>query len=177
MLRLDPGLHGSLRAAARARGVSLNEYCTTKLAAPVVDAQSFPGASDVIRRAAGLLVGEGLIAVVAFGSWARGELADSSDVDMLIVVSADMALSRSLYRRWDEAPLDWEGHAVEPHFVHLPTLDSAPSGLWAEVALDGIVLYQRDPRLSKWLVGVRRLQAAGQLRRRTAHGQPYWVEE
>ena len=175
VLRLDPGLHGALRAAARARGVSLNEFCATKLAMPVVDAESFAGASDVIKRAAAV-VGEALIAVVAFGSWARGELSDSSDVDILIVVSSEVPLNRSLYRRWDDGPLRWEGHPVEPHFVHLPAMGGMPSGLWAEVALDGIVLYQRDPRLSQRLVGVRRLQAAGRLRRRTAHGQPYWVE-
>ena len=175
VLRLDPGLHESLRAAARARGVSLNEYCATKLAMPVVDGGAFAGASVVIKRAAAV-VGEALIAVVAFGSWARGELADSSDIDILIVVDADVPISRSLYRRWDEEPLRWEGHPVEPHFVHLPALDGVPSGLWAEIALDGIVLYQRDPTLSQRLVGVRRLQAVGRLRRRTAHGQPYWVE-
>ena len=32
-------------------------------------------------------------------------------------------------------------------------------------------------RLSEQLVGVRRLQAVGRLRRRTADGDPYWVEE
>ena len=142
---------------------------------PVINGGAFAGASAVIKRAAAV-VGEALIAVVAFGSWARGELADSSDIDILIVVDPDVPLSRSLYRRWDEEPLRWEGHPVEPHFVHLPALDGVPSGLWAEIALDGIVLYERDPRLSQRLVGVRRLQAAGRLRRRTAHGQPYWVE-
>ena len=140
-----------------------------------VDGGAFAGASDVIKRAAAV-VGEALIAVVAFGSWARGELADSSDIDILIVVDSQVPLTRSLYRLWDEEPLGWEGHPVEPHFVHLPARDGVPSGLWAEVALDGIVLYQRDARLSQHLVGVRRLQAAGRMRRRTAHGQPYWVE-
>lgn len=142
---------------------------------PAVDEAAFPGASVVTKRAA-TVVGEALIAVVVFGSWARGELTDSSDIDILIVVDADVPVSRSLYRRWDEEPLRWEGHSVEPHFVHLPALDGVPSGLWAEIALDGVVLYQRDPRLSQRLVGVRRLQAMGRLRRRTAHGQPYWVE-
>jgi predicted nucleotidyltransferase len=172
---LEPRLHASLREAAATRGVSLNEHCATKLAAPSLELRSFGCAGDVVARAVELL-GEGLVGVVVFGSWARGELAASSDVDVLIVLRPELPLTRSLYRRWDEAPLDWEGHPVEPHFVRLPEADEAPTGLWAEVALDGVVIFQKDPLLSRWLVRVRRLVADGRLCRRKAHGQPYWVE-
>ena len=50
VLRIDPGLHGALRKAARAAGVSLNEYCARKLA---TRSSSFTGldlAADYIRR-------------------------------------------------------------------------------------------------------------------------------
>ena len=176
MLRLDSGLHGALRAAARAQGVSLNEYCARKLAAPLGDLQAFEGASEAIRRAAALL-GESLVAVVVFGSWARGDVTATSDVDLLIVAGDDVPLTRDLYRRWDETPLDWGQHVVEPHFVRTPATGQSPSGFWAEIAVDGIVLYQRDAHISNWLAVVRRQLAEGRLQRRTVQGQAYWTRE
>ncbi|MCY4188977.1 MAG: hypothetical protein OXD30_10890 [Bryobacterales bacterium] len=50
------------------------------------------------------------------------------------------------------------------------------SGLWAEVALDGIVLWDRDWKLSAQLARIRRRIAGGRLVRRVVHGQPYWTE-
>ena len=176
VLRLDPGLHGALRATARARGLSLNEYCARKLAVPLADLHEFDGAPETIRHAAAVL-GEGLIAVVVFGSWTRGEASDGSDVDVLIVVDEDVPLTRGLYRRWDEAPLAWGRHPVEPHFVHPPATDQPASGFWAEIALDGVMLHQRDLRVARWLAAIRRQVADGSLRRRTAHGQSYWTRE
>ena len=51
----------------------------------------------------------------------------------------------------------------------------AGGGLWPEIALDGIVLFERDGALSRKLVAIRRAIADGRLVRRTAHGQPYWT--
>jgi hypothetical protein len=48
--------------------------------------------------------------------------------------------------------------------------------MWAEVAIDGIVLFERGLRLTEHLVRVRRDIAAGRLVRRMVHGQPYWTE-
>ena len=50
------------------------------------------------------------------------------------------------------------------------------SGLWAEVALDGTVLFDRGWMLSARLARVRRAIADGRLVRRVVHGQPYWTE-
>ena len=175
VLRLDPGLHGALRRAARARGVSLNAYCAARLAAPAGEPIAFEGAQVVVRRAAALL-GESLIGVVAFGSWARGEMADASDVDVLVVVDADVAITRDLYRRWDEEQVRWKDRLVDPHFVRLAAPHDGASGLWAEVAIDGIVLFERDLRLSSALAAVRRSLVDGRLRRRVVHGQGYWTE-
>jgi len=49
------------------------------------------------------------------------------------------------------------------------------AGIWAEVALDGLVLFEQGLRLSTRLVQVRREIAAGRIVRRVAHGQPYWT--
>ncbi len=175
VLRIDPGLHGTLREAAGAMGVSLNEYCARKLAAPSPESAGFDLATEAVQRAAAV-VGEGLIAVAAFGSWARAELHDESDVDLLVVVEDEVELSRNLYLAWDEKPIRWRGHRAEPHFVHFPDPGRTLIGLWAEVAIDGIIFFARDLRLSQLLADVRRDIAAGRIIRRVVHGQPYWTE-
>jgi hypothetical protein len=48
--------------------------------------------------------------------------------------------------------------------------------VWGEVAIDGVILFDRDLRLSSCLNRVRRDIAAGRIVRRLAHGQPYWTE-
>jgi predicted nucleotidyltransferase len=175
LLRIDAGLHAALRAAARAAGVSLNDYCVRKLAVPSGDPSALRAPADLIARAAAV-VGEGLLGVVAYGSFVRGEAASTSDVDALIVVDASVSLTRALYRRWDEVPLTWNGRTVDPHFVHLPSADERSSGLWAEVAVDGIVLFERGLCVSEHLVRIRRDILHGRLVRRFVHGQPYWAE-
>jgi predicted nucleotidyltransferase len=175
VLRIDPGLHAALRRAAAEAGLSLNDYCARRLASPGADAASLPGAAAAVARAGGLF-GADLVGVAAFGSWARGEATSGSDVDVLVVLEATVPLTRQLYREWDGGPVDWSGRPIEPHFLHLPTPDRTGAGIWAEVALDGIVLFERGLRLSRCLAGVRGDIAAGRLVRRLVHGQPYWTE-
>ena len=173
VLRIDPGLHGSLREAARAAGTSLNEYCARKLASPGVWLDE--EASAIVERAASIL-GEALVGIVAFGSWVRGEHDATSDFDVLLIAAADLAISRQLYRRWDDAPgLSWQGLDVEPHFVHLLPSGEVPSGLWGEVATDGVILFERGLEVSTRLAEVRRRIADGDIVRRFAQGQPYWA--
>lgn len=173
VLRIDPGLHGTLRQAARAAATSLNEYCARKLASPGpwLDEE----VSAVVERAASML-GQALVGVVAFGSWVRGEHDATSDFDVLLIAADDLAITRELYRRWDDAPgLAWKGLEVEPHFAHLPPDAEVPSGLWGEVAADGVILFERGFEVSTRLAAVRRRIADGDIVRRFAEGQPYWV--
>jgi predicted nucleotidyltransferase len=174
LLRLPPALHGALQAAARAGGVSLNEYCVRRLAASGPAAAAGEAAAALVTRAAAL-VGDALAGVVVYGSWARGDATTTSDVDALVVVEPSVALTRSLYRSWDEAPVAWQGQPVDPHFVHVPG-GRVSGGVWGEAAIDGLVLFERDPRLSAYLARVRRAIAEGRLVRRLVHGQPYWTE-
>lgn len=174
VLRISPGLHAALRLAAADAGLSLNDYCTRKLAAPIGTPSDFAGAAAAVERATKLF-GDALIGVAAFGSWARGDLVDSSDVDLLVVLDARVPLSRQIYRAWDEAPVTWEGRAVEPQLVHLPDPEDTVPGLWAEVAVDGVVLFERGLELSARLARIRREIAGGRLVRRFSHGQPYWT--
>jgi predicted nucleotidyltransferase len=176
LLRLGPGLHGALRGAAAAAGVSLNEYCALKLAAPLGELAVSAGAARAVQQAAAV-AGGALVGVIAFGSWARGGLHDQSDVDLLIVLDETRQLSRALYAAWDDAPVFLDGRRVEPHFVTLPVEVPRAIGLWAEAALDGIVLFARDRELGALLSALRRQLADGRVRRGSAHGQPYWVVE
>jgi hypothetical protein len=175
VLRLDPALHSQLRGAAAQCGVSLNEYCSRKLAAPTSSCMADQGLAAAVSRASSLF-GDRLIAVAAFGSWIRGEAAATSDIDLLVVLDARVALTRALYRRWDEGPVTALGRRVEPHFAHLPDPTVVVGGVWAEVALDGVVLFERELQLSTRLALVRRQILSGRLVRRIAHGQPYWAE-
>lgn len=170
ILRTVPVLH----SAARASGPSLNVYCAQKLAAVDPDIASDEDVTSLIGRAR-TVAGDALSAVVLHGSWVRGEATSASDVDALIVVDNRLALSRALYRAWDAQPITWGGWRVDQHFVHCPS-EGKFSGLWAEVALDGIVLFEHDGKLSAHLSRIRREIATGRLVRRMVHGQPYWVE-
>lgn len=156
--------------------MSLNEYCARKLGAPLGNLAALAGAPAVVERSAALF-GEALLAVVAYGSWSRGEAGPGSDLDVLVVVEPDAPVTRALYREWDaRPPLVWDGHRVEPHFVHLRRREEGASGLWAEAALDGIVLFECGLRVSRRLAEIRRDMLAGRLVRRVVHGQPYWSE-
>lgn len=95
---------------------------------------------------------------------------------MLVVLEPTAQSTRSLYGRWDEVPLPWQGRAVDAHFALLPSDPLSPSGFWAEVAVDGIITYDKDLRLSRWLAGVPRAILAGRLVPRVVHGQRYRVE-
>ena len=194
LLRIDPELHALLRDEAEGSGLSLNEYCDRRLpeeGLPFFDVG--PGVGDGIGATAfhhatlpcvllgrvqrAVAVTEGhLRGLLVFGSWARKELVEDSDVDLLVVADPDLKVERSLYRRWDASPVRWQGRRVEPHLVHLPGPDDRVTGLWAEAALDGVVLFDPDFSVSRYLVRVRKRILAGTLIRREIHGHPYWVE-
>jgi HicB family/Nucleotidyltransferase domain len=173
VLRLEPGLHAALQAAAKLAELSLNEYCTRRLSAPMGAVQLGPAALLVQRAAE--IHGADLVGIVAFGSWARGDAGPQSDLDVLVVLDAQLPLTRSLYRAWDEEAMAWQTHAVQTHLVHLPEAGAAGT-VWAEAAIDGIVLFERDLSISRRLALVRGDIAAGRLVRRTVHGQPYWAK-
>lgn len=174
ILRMPPALHAALHDAARGSGLSLNAYCVRQLTAFGVGVVSNDEVTALVSRAR-TIVGDALSAVVLHGSRARGDAAPCSDVDAVIVVDSRLALSRELYRAWDAQPITWRGLRVDPHFVHLGR-KGVYSGLWAELAVDGIVLFERDWKLSAYLARIRRAIASGRLVRHVVHGQPYWTE-
>jgi predicted nucleotidyltransferase len=172
-LRLDARLHDLLRQDALKAGVSLNEWCGRMLAAPGAGGVA---AAEVVLSIRSWL-GDDLEGIVLHGSFARDDLSTTSDVDLLAVVRSGRPITRALYREWEKRALAWDGREVDLHFVHLPTADDRVSGSWAEAAVCGIVLYDRNLALSRRLIGIRERIAAGGLVRRMAQGQPYWIDE
>lgn len=172
LLRLPPALHRTLKRAAAVDSISLNEYCVRRLTVGAGLA-SQPSAAALADRAMSVAAAA-LVGVIVYGSWARGDAGPGSDVDVLVVLDATRPLTRDLYSAWDAEPLSWQGRPVDPHFVHLPGGGQA-SGVWAEAAVDGVILFEAGLRLSSVLAQVRRDIVAGRLVRRVVHGQPYWV--
>lgn len=173
LLRLPAGLHRTLTQAAAASDLSFNEFCVRRLQAPAHLEDTSAVRSLVIERAHAAF-GDRLRGVVALGSWARGDAAADSDIDVLIVIDAATPLTRDLYRMWDEAPLTFEGRTIDAHFVHASAPGAPASGVWCEAAVDGLVWYDADGRITSRLADVRRLIADGRVVRGVAHGQPYW---
>jgi predicted nucleotidyltransferase len=174
LLRLPPALHRTLTARAAAHHLSLNEYCVRKLGGPESALIRDTAAVEVAARAQ-VVAGARLIGLVVHGSWARAETRAASDVDVLVVVEGDLALTRALYREWDEVSLSWQGRAVDAHFLHLPANPDRAGGVWCEAAIDGLLLSDRDGRIEETLRRIRRAVADGRLVRKHAHGQPYWT--
>lgn len=54
--------------------------------------------AELVERATGLF-GASLIAIVLYGSWARDELTDRSDLDVLVIVTSDTTVNRDQYRK------------------------------------------------------------------------------
>jgi predicted nucleotidyltransferase len=173
VLRLPPALHSALQAAARAGGLSLNEYCVRRLAAGATGLATDPGAATLVAHASAIAA-DALVGVVLHGSWTRGEATAASDVDVLIVVDARISLGRALYHAWDEQPAAWQDRPVDASFAHLPH-EPVTGGLWPEIAVNGLVLFERNWEISAQLVRIRQAIADGRLVRRVAHGQPYWT--
>lgn len=180
VVRVSPRLHGALRERAARLGVSLNELCCGALAA-VVNTEAggatmvpFLPAPEMLARITDSYRTD-LFGVVLFGSRAQGTAGSQSDCDILLVMAPGTALTRDLYRTWDECiDRGTRDPVVSPHFIHLPPADGGGS-LWLEAALHGQVLWQRDAGLTRRLAGARERIAAGQVRRRVAYGTPYWV--
>jgi hypothetical protein len=173
LLRMDHELHEVLQGQASKVDVSLNDLCCERLYLPS-PLRILPDEVRAAILAAQKSAGSSLVGVMLFGSWARGQQTDTSDVDLLIVLDADARISRSLYSKWQQ-------HATsvrkcEPHFVVLPQDTKRVSGLWAEIAMDGVVLVDPQLQIQRYLMRIRRALAEGRLFAKKVHGQTYWVQ-
>jgi predicted nucleotidyltransferase len=173
LLRLPADLHRALTRAAADSQLSFNELCVRRLQAPLAAHETSALPTLVVTRARAVF-GDRLIGVLVLGSWARGTPAAGSDIDVLIVVDGDTLLTRDLYRAWDREPLAYEGRAIDAHVAHVTEPGTAPTALWCEAAVDGIVWYDRNGAILRRLGEIRRAIGEGAVVRVFAHGQPYW---
>lgn len=173
LLRLPQELHASLVKSAAAAGISFNALCVKRLAEPARPDDGSAARTSVVARATAEF-GDRLLGIVALGSWVRNEAAAGSDIDVLVILDSAIPLTRDVYRTWDRSPLAVEGRVVDAHFAHLPAKGSASGAVWCEAAVDGVLWYDRDGRLSARLAEVRRAIADGRVARAFVHGQPYW---
>lgn len=182
LVRLPRHLHAELKSQAARLDVSLNQLCLQALqsylrdsAAPPKPKAPFPPLACILESS----LGAKLEAVALFGSQARGDATAASDADLLLCLQSGVALTRDLYAEWDrlmEAHPEAMPRALSPHFCLLPAAPENAGSLWFEVAIDGIVLWERTLAVSRFLASVRRYLLAGGRIRRSAYGVPYWVE-
>jgi predicted nucleotidyltransferase len=176
VLRIRPSVHENLRKEAKRRQLSLNVICQQALEGYLNHSLPIKGAEGErapIIAAVSELLGDALVGIVLFGSMARGESREMSDIDLLVVIRRSLPLSRSLYARWDSR---FARDEASPHFVHLPLEAMDAGSLWFEAAVDGIVLHEIDEEISRFFGSIRRMIASGRLKRLAAYGHPYWVK-
>ncbi|MBI1862079.1 MAG: nucleotidyltransferase domain-containing protein [Deltaproteobacteria bacterium] len=114
-----------------------------------------------------------------FGSSARGEATEGSDVDLLIVLASSGAIDRSLYDWWHahtEALHKKGTPSLSPHFVALPAKPSTVGSLWYEVAREGVICWDRNFRVTSVLRELREAMERGEVIRKVTYGHPYWVK-
>jgi len=188
VIRMPAALHHQLKEEARRSGKSLNQLCVAKLKASEQPFDGFGQAVDqavmIPNRVTGEIVRRwhrDLVGLILFGSAARGDATDDSDIDLLLVVKPEVRIERGLYRLWDEFCRECisvpDCGRISPHFVNLPGSVREAGGLWYEVALDGIALWECDRRVSRFLASVREAIGERKILRRVLHGSPYWIKE
>lgn len=170
VLRLPLDLHERLADRSRQNGLSLNSFCVDLLRRGVSEDALDSSVLNSLRKIYG---GQGLIAVLLFGSRARGTALDSSDTDLLLVFEPNTFIDRDIYRKWERSDAAMLDPDLSIHCVALADVGAA-GGLWFEVALDGIILWEVDRRTRELLSHLKRRIAEGRVVRDKSHGHGYW---
>jgi hypothetical protein len=182
LTRMPQRLYAALAKQAERDNQSVNQVIVKLLSQETL--WSHPGNSDrllaAVREAKlGDHWENSLRGVVLFGSAARDELTQNSDIDVLVVLDQSTRIDRELYRRWDQRypNLSHQGHLVSVHFSHLPNRHQLLElgSLWRELAIDGIVLWEKDKCISQVLRELRIALLEHGVKRRSVHGVGYWA--
>ena len=186
MVRLPPQVHQRLKNESLKRGLSLNELCQERLSFSLHQVRSqrpspLPEVvlTDVLETAKKLELP--IKGILLFGSFARGEQDPTSDIDLLVVLSNEKKIERSLYQDWDLAFSNhrlYGPHEINVHFVYLPEDPKHCGSIWLECSLEGILIFEtQEAKVQQKVLQIRSLIAQGHWRRKFAHGHPYWTEE
>ena len=177
LVRTSRTLHRRLLKQAKSKKQSLNDLCVERLSIP----SSLEGSSTAIARQvvaiADHLFKDALRAVVFYGSQARKEATTDSDWDFLVVLDDSIKLTRDLYHTWDDYASSTAVRPIETHFVQYPRSTVVFTGFWCEIALDCIVLFEREFCISSHLIRIRHEIADGIMVRQKVHGQSYWIRK
>lgn len=171
VIRMAPSMHEAIRARAEREGVSLNKMSQRLIQEGLRACQELPQEQAQIIAKAKELYGDSFTGLVLFGSAARGEAGETSDVDLLLVLDEKIPLRRDLYRAWHAE----FGEMISLHIVAMAQDAASAGSIWLECALDGKVLYDLDGRVTRMLVAIRDLIVSGKVIRKVTHGQGYWV--
>ena len=170
LLRLPKALHDAVKARAASAKLSVNSLLERYIAQGVADPVPQDLFSRVIEDARREFAG-GFVGLLLFGSQARGDVHDTSDTDLLLVVSEDVRIERSMYRAWDERLPE----GVSLHISRLPPHAEDAGSLWLECALDARILYDPSGRIAEFLSAAKRYITSGKVARRVTHGQGFWI--
>lgn len=178
VIRIGASFHQRLSSEARRRSCSLNQVCIDLLEKGLErqakEGENFPFLDSTIKKLRGQF-GDALEGVVIFGSRVTGRAMNTSDLDLLVVLSSKIALTRSLYRWWDETISIPVSITVNPHFVHLPVSVEEAGGLWLEMAVGHRVIWEKKRVLSQVLAALKDRISRDDVRRYWSHGLPYWI--
>ncbi|MBI2083255.1 MAG: toxin-antitoxin system HicB family antitoxin [Deltaproteobacteria bacterium] len=180
VLRIEPKFHRLLSQEAKRNKTSLNNLCASLLKKGLEKGEPVAEKFAFLKPTVDQLkdhFGKNLLGVLVFGSQVTGEATESSDWDLLIILSNEIALTRSLYRWWDEEATLLGTIIVNPQFVHLPASLEEAGGLWFETACASHVMWEQGRVITDCLDQLREFIASDRVRRYWSQGQPYWVRQ
>jgi len=119
-------------------------------------------------------LGDSLVAIVLFGSRARGEADEASDWDLLVIAHhlPDKAMERHIVFK-SMLPVEWRGH-VSMLAKTPPEFEARLPSLYLDIALDGLVLYDTGEYITERLARLRRLVQKQGLRRESTEHDLIW---
>jgi predicted nucleotidyltransferase len=171
LLRLPPDLYRRVKARAEQSDESINSVLVQAIEHGLLACKMELVQSLIIRKARAQL-GQDFVGLLIYGSRARGDFYDTSDADLLLVVSDKIQIKRELYRAWDQILPD----EVSLNIAHMPVADSNIGSLWLECALDARIIYDPSGVIRRRLEEIRGLILSGAYVRKTTHGQGYWIK-
>jgi predicted nucleotidyltransferase len=140
-------------------------------------------------EALGRLLGDRLVSVMLFGSVARGEWDENSDIDVIVVVEGwgDLPVWRrveELRRAKEELEESFE-YQEALKAGYWPIIQNYPlsveearrfNRIYLDAVIDGIILYDKDDFLARILQSLReRLEEMGSVRVTLPNRKFYWI--